>query len=649
MTSATSSGTATAGPIARLRKPWLLLVALLSLGTASVTSAADYYFSSAGSDASGDGSIAKPWHSVAKFNQLTLHPGDSALFRAGDVFSGKMYLDAADSGTNASGQFIAPVKIGSYGATGTATRAKIVSPVNTEGFVAYNDGGIELSDLEFASGGVTGGQRTNGVQFISDKAASASLPAYQHIRVNNVVSHGFGMNGLQVWAHVGVGFSDVKVTNSEFYDNGYSGVYVGGTQWHGKYHSNVTIDHVVSHDNPGFSSKELPYTGNGIILAQTNGGLLQNSVGYGNGKLHGNSNGAIWIYGSDSIVVQHNLAYGNRSPDGYDGGAYDVDGGTTNSVFQYNRSYDNDGAGMLLAEYNGADPMSNNVYRYNLSVNDGKGAYGGITIWGNDSTRLAQSAVFHNNTVVVDRNFSSTVKGAVWFLGGNHKNVELINNTFVALNGAPLIAGDTSTSQSSIIGNSYWTAGGKIILEDQTYSSVAAWSNTSLQERVGGQFTGITSDPKFADSVLYRPQASSPLIDKGRLPGTAAWPAWITSLGQQDLAGAQVYSGAAPDVGAWEALPAGDFNGDGVVDVSDYTIWRDTNGSTVDLRADGNLNGVVDQPDFQMWIKNFGRKPGSGIGFVLTTQAPEPSTIILMVGALLPVWLSARRRDRNAA
>ena len=52
MTSATSSGTATAGPIARLRKPWLLLVALLSLGTASVTSAADYYFSSAGSDAS---------------------------------------------------------------------------------------------------------------------------------------------------------------------------------------------------------------------------------------------------------------------------------------------------------------------------------------------------------------------------------------------------------------------------------------------------------------------------------------------------------------------------------------------------------------------------------------------------------------------
>ena len=469
MTSATSSGTATAGPIARLRKPWLLLVALLSLGAASATSASDYYFSSAGNDASGDGSLAKPWQSVAKFNQLTLHPGDSALFRAGDVFSGKMYLDAADSGTNASGQFIAPVKIGSYGATGTATRAKIVSPVNTEGFVAYNDGGIELSDLEFASGGVTGGQRTNGVQFISDKAASASLPAYQHIRVNNVVSHGFGMNGLQVWAHVGVGFSDVKVTNSEFYDNGYSGVYVGGTQWHGKYHSNVTIDHVVSHDNPGFSSKELPYTGNGIILAQTNGGLLQNSVGYGNGKLHGNSNGAIWIYGSDSIVVQHNLAYGNRSPDGYDGGAYDVDGGTTNSVFQYNRSYDNDGAGMLLAEYNGADPMANNVYRYNLSVNDGKGAYGGITIWGNDSTRLAQSAVFHNNTVVVDRNFSSTVKGAVWFLGGNHKNVELINNTFVALNGAPLIAGDTSTSQSSIIGNSYWTAGGKIILEDQTY------------------------------------------------------------------------------------------------------------------------------------------------------------------------------------
>ncbi len=45
----------------------------------------------------------------------------------------------------------------------------------------------------------------------------------------------------------------------------------------------------------------------------------------------------------------------------------------------------------------------------------------------------------------------------------------------------------------------------------------------------------------------------------------------------------------------------GDFNRDGQVDAADYTIWRDTNGSTTDLRADANGDGVVDQADYDAW------------------------------------------------
>lgn len=45
----------------------------------------------------------------------------------------------------------------------------------------------------------------------------------------------------------------------------------------------------------------------------------------------------------------------------------------------------------------------------------------------------------------------------------------------------------------------------------------------------------------------------------------------------------------------------GDFNGDGAVDAADYTVWRDTNGSTTDLRADANGDGVVDQADYDLW------------------------------------------------
>ena len=36
---------------------------------------------------------------------------------------------------------------------------------------------------------------------------------------------------------------------------------------------------------------------------------------------------------------------------------------------------------------------------------------------------------------------------------------------------------------------------------------------------------------------------------------------------------------------------SGDYNGNGVVDAADYTVWRDTLGSTTDLRANGDSTG----------------------------------------------------------
>ena len=47
--------------------------------------------------------------------------------------------------------------------------------------------------------------------------------------------------------------------------------------------------------------------------------------------------------------------------------------------------------------------------------------------------------------------------------------------------------------------------------------------------------------------------------------------------------------------------PVGDFNRDGSVDAADYTIWRNTNGSTTDFRADANRDGRVDQQDYDLW------------------------------------------------
>ena len=58
-----------------------------------------------------------------------------------------------------------------------------------------------------------------------------------------------------------------------------------------------------------------------------------------------------------------------------------------------------------------------------------------------------------------------------------------------------------------------------------------------------------------------------------------------------------------------------DFNGDGIVDAADYTVWRDFLGSTVGIirGADGHGSGIVDQAR----VAHFGQMlPLSGTGNV---------------------------------
>src|SRR5262249_9041948 len=83
---------------------------------------------------------------------------------------------------------------------------------------------------------------------------------------------------------------------------------------------------------------------------------------------------------------------------------------------------------------------------------------------------------------------------------------------------------------------------------------------------------------------------------------------------------------------------------DGVVDAADYTIWRDSLGSTTNLLADGDGNGIVDSNDYAVWKSNFGAHIGSGAGATAVAAVPEPSGFALLwVGAFLLIALCVRR------
>jgi lysophospholipase L1-like esterase len=78
---------------------------------------------------------------------------------------------------------------------------------------------------------------------------------------------------------------------------------------------------------------------------------------------------------------------------------------------------------------------------------------------------------------------------------------------------------------------------------------------------------------------------------------------------------------------------AGDFNGDGVVNLADYTVWRDNLGTASESALNYAGDGVagVDASDYAIWKSNFG---AGGLATVSSVNVPEPTSVVLIVVAL---------------
>lgn len=102
-------------------------------------------------------------------------------------------------------------------------------------------------------------------------------------------------------------------------------------------------------------------------------------------------------------------------------------------------------------------------------------------------------------------------------------------------------------------------------------------------------------------------------------------------------------------VDAWaHQLPWADFNADGLVDASDYAMWRQNFGAAVTPGSDGDANGdgAVDAEDYTIWRDQLGQT--DGMSNLASGQAPEPaSSTLLSVGVVaLFVMRSISQRQR---
>jgi hypothetical protein len=86
----------------------------------------------------------------------------------------------------------------------------------------------------------------------------------------------------------------------------------------------------------------------------------------------------------------------------------------------------------------------------------------------------------------------------------------------------------------------------------------------------------------------------------------------------------------------------GDYNGDGEVSAADYTVWRDTLGSTDNLSADGNGNRVIDAGDYDHWKSRFGDVIGSGASGH-AQPVPEPTSLVAAILAVVLAFATRRR------
>ncbi|QDU57321.1 PEP-CTERM sorting domain-containing protein [Aeoliella mucimassa] len=85
--------------------------------------------------------------------------------------------------------------------------------------------------------------------------------------------------------------------------------------------------------------------------------------------------------------------------------------------------------------------------------------------------------------------------------------------------------------------------------------------------------------------------------------------------------------------------PDGDFNNDGVVDLADYTVWRDNLGAAAGTLPNDPNAGSVGFAQYETWKANFGTALPPPLA---TAAVPEPSSLVLL-GGLSALIVAGRR------
>ena len=372
--------------ISHLQSVFCLLACLCLLANSVIrasASTATYYLDSAGgNDANSGTSPSSAWKSLDKVNATTFHPGDSLLLKAGSVWRGQLW----PKGSGSSQQ---PIHIGKYS---EGSKPQIQGQGSVEDtLLLKNQEFWEIEDLDISNAAPDYKSIRRGVHIALDNFGDARHFVLRCLTVHDVsgrddTKHNGGIiltsNGEKKPSR----FIDVLIEGNELYHVDRNGISTWSDRWQRSlwYPSlRVIVRGNTLHD----------IGGDGIMIAVTDGALLEhNVVGRANQRSEG-YNIAIWTWSADNSIIQFNEAFETKGQ--RDGEGFDSDWNSRNTLIQYNYSHDNDGGFLLVCDdgsQHSADSVGNigTIVRYNISQND---RHRGIAISG-----PVRNTLVYNNT-----------------------------------------------------------------------------------------------------------------------------------------------------------------------------------------------------------------------------------------------------------
>ena len=424
-----------------------------------------YYVDSVSGDDSNNGkSDDKAWKTIDKVNSTVFEGGDKILFKSGCTFIGQ--LMPKGSGNAEDGAII----ISRYG-SGAQPVIDANGTLENDGAVIrlYNQEYIEINDLELTNNSSVPGVRY-GVYVIAEDYGVADHIYITNCNIHDVPSNarkenviamaGNGgeadylssqgsVNGGIVYAslcggaEIPTAFNDILIDGNSVSKTGVTGTGISITsEWI------MFVGYEDSVMQEGYLENKPFFGSTNILISNNNLKNTTNAIRFmgcdgrvGNGVIaehniaykpdNGDSNSAMWANYSYDVVWQYNEVYGLDNGGMNDCGAFDADGYSQNTLFQYNYTHDNRGEPIMFCNVGWVKEFdytntTGSVWRYNISQNDMWGANEGHgRFW---IQKGAKDNWFYNNVVYVGEG----LKGRNISIAETWEN-HIYNNIFINL------------------------------------------------------------------------------------------------------------------------------------------------------------------------------------------------------------------------